>query len=356
MRAARWHAAGDLRVEDVAEPGTPERGAAIVRVRLAAICASDLAEYRNGPHAIPVERPHPLTGRKAPLTLGHEYVGDVVAVGPDVTTISSGERVCGDACIRCGTCFWCMRGEYNICRIGGSVGLHSDGAFADFLEVPAYTLVKVPAGVPDWQAALTEPLAVGLHATRKAEIAPGDTVVVAGLGMVGAASLLMARRGGAAAVFVLEPNPRRRKLALAMGATAVIDPNEPTLVRRVRSLTDGIGADVVLDCTGKQEFFPTLLDCARRGGRIVVAGIGNGRASLDLNRIVHFERRVTGALGYRYEHTPVLRMLVDGLPNSSLLESEPISLEDIVARGFDRMIKDPDVPIRVFVDPSGRAE
>jgi (R,R)-butanediol dehydrogenase/meso-butanediol dehydrogenase/diacetyl reductase len=354
MKAARWHGAGDLRVEDVAFPGPPGPGMALVKVRLAAICASDLSEYKNGPHAIPVERPHPLTGCRAPLTLGHEYVGDVVAIGPQVIGVTPGDRVCGDACIRCGTCYWCLRGEYNICRIGASVGLHADGAFATFVEVPAYTLAKVPEGVPDWEATLTEPLAVGLHATRKAEVRPGDSVVIAGLGMIGAACLLMSKRGGAAAIVVLEPNPRRRKLALDLGASAVLDPTSSTLTREIRSFTEGLGADVVLDCTGKQEFFPTLLDCARRGGRVVIAGIGQGSANVDLNRIVHFERTVTGALGYRYDHAPVLRMLLGGLPRSGLLKSEPIALGDIVAGGFERMLHDPDVPIRVFVDPTER--
>ncbi len=351
MKAARWHGRRDIRVEDVEPPVEPAPGNAIVRVRMASICASDLSEYRSGPHAIPLERPHPLTGRKAPLTLGHEYVGDVVAVAPDVAEVAAGQRVCGDACIRCGRCYWCLRGQYNICRTGASIGLHTDGAFAELVEVPAYSLVRVPDEVADWQAALTEPLAVGLHAVRRGGVAPGDSVVIAGMGMIGLASLLMARRSGAARVIVVEPNAHRRDLAMRLGSASAIDPaaaGDP-LVKRMRAATDGIGPDVVLDCTGRQEFFGTLLDCARRGGTVVVAGLGDQKAAFDLNRVVQFERTVIGSLGYHYDHEPVLRMLAQGLQGIELLESAPIALDDIVALGFERMLSDPDVPVRIFV-------
>jgi (R,R)-butanediol dehydrogenase/meso-butanediol dehydrogenase/diacetyl reductase len=324
---------------------------AVVEVKSACICASDLAEYRDGPHAIPVGKPHPLTGRSAPVTLGHEYSGVVVAIGEEVVSVAIGDRVCGDACIRCGTCYWCLRGEYNICRTGASIGLHADGAFCSRLEAPAYTLVKVPAEVADATAALTEPLAVGLHAARQGGISAGDTVVVAGLGMIGAASLMMARRCGAASVLVIEPNPHRRGLALEIGASDALDPTGLELVREVRARTSGIGADVVIDCTGRQELFPMFLDCARRGGRVVVAGIGYGHAALDLNRVVHFERQITGALGYRFDHASVLRMLADGLLPTDRLITSPIPLRMIVELGFERMLRDPSAPIRIFVDP-----
>ncbi|HKT01121.1 MAG TPA: alcohol dehydrogenase catalytic domain-containing protein, partial [Rugosimonospora sp.] len=214
MRAAVWHAARDIRVEDVPVPGEPVPGEVLVAVDLACICASDLAEYRDGPHVIPVRRPHRLSGRTAPITLGHEFTGRVVAAGTGVTGLSAGDRVCGDACLRCGSCFWCQRGEYNICSSGGSIGLHADGAFAQYLTVPGYTLHRVPDGVDDRSAAVVEPLAVGMHGLRRGRFVAGETAVVVGFGMVGAAVTLLAAASGAARVVVVEGAPARAEAAV----------------------------------------------------------------------------------------------------------------------------------------------
>src|ERR1700679_3296377 len=140
MKAVRWHGANDVRVDDVPEPMGPEPDDVVIEVDLASICASDVAEWRSGPYVIPVKRPHRLTGKIAPGTLGHEYVGRICALGASVKDFTLGDRVCGDACLRCGTCYWCLRGEYNICEQGGSVGFHLDGAFARYLRVPSYTV------------------------------------------------------------------------------------------------------------------------------------------------------------------------------------------------------------------------
>src|SRR5262245_19271290 len=126
MRAAVWHGRQDVRIDDVPSPAITSPGDVLVEVDLATICASDVTEWISGPHVIPVDRPHPLTGHRGPVILGHEYIGHVVDSGD--TTLRVGERVCGDACLRCGTCYWCVRGEYNICPVGGSVGYHLHGA------------------------------------------------------------------------------------------------------------------------------------------------------------------------------------------------------------------------------------
>ncbi len=193
MRALRWHAAGDLRVEEVPDPGTPEPGMALVEVAQCGICGSDLAEFRAGPKMIR-STPHPLTGRSAPLTLGHEFSGRIVAAGDDWP---AGTRVTADACWRCGRCEACTSGDYHLCRYGGSIGLHSDGAFAPFVVVPEYTLVAVPDEVSDAAAAMTEPLAVGLHALDRGGTRAGDAVLVLGFGPIGAAAALLARALGA---------------------------------------------------------------------------------------------------------------------------------------------------------------
>ena len=336
MRAAVWHGARDIRVEDVATPRDLAPNDVLVAVDLACICASDLAEYRDGPHVIPVGRAHRLSGRIAPIILGHEFVGRVVATGSAVEAFSVGNRVCGDACLRCGTCFWCRRGEYNICSSGGSVGLHTDGAFAHYLKVPEYTLHRVPAGVDDRSAAIVEPLAVGLHGLRRGRFEAGETVVVVGFGMVGAAVTLVASAIGAARVIVVDSSRVRGEAARQAGATDVLAPGED-LRSMVRLLTEGRGADVVLDCTGREDVLPSSVELSRRGGRVVICGLAHEPSPIRTDRLVYFEREVIGSLGYRHDHDAVLRLLVTGRLDVRWLFAPAIKLEDIVTHGFEAM-------------------
>jgi (R,R)-butanediol dehydrogenase / meso-butanediol dehydrogenase / diacetyl reductase len=347
MRAARWHGPRDVRVEEVPELGIKHPDDVLVEVDLAMICASDFAEWRDGPHVIPVKRPHPLTGMTAPVTLGHEYVGRVSAMGSGVRGVAAGDRVCGDACLRCNQCYWCRRGEYNICEKGASVGLHADGAFAASLVVPDYTLVPVPAEVPDENAAVIEPLAVGLHALRQTRTAPGDTVVVIGFGMIGAACTLLAKAVGAAQVIVIELSRQRARLAAQLGAD-LVSGTEPDLRKSVRARTGGRGADVVLECTGRQDVIGSAVELSRRGGRIGLCGIPHEPSTLRTDRIVYFEREIIGCLGYRFDHDTVIGLLVSGSLNRiKSIFADPVDLADIVSGGFERMALDPGVPLRI---------
>lgn len=339
MKAAVWHGAKDVRVEQVAVPRVSAADDVLVAVDVACICASDLAEYRDGPHVIPVGRPHRLSGRTAPITLGHEFVGRVVATGSGVRGLSVGDRVCGDACIKCGVCFWCRRGEYNICSSGGSIGLHVDGAFADYLKVPDYTLHKVPDGVSDKAAAVVEPLAVGLHGLRRGRFEAGESVVVVGFGMIGAAATVLAAASGAGRVVVVESAPQRAAAARIAGATDVLAPGDE-LRGAVRALTGGRGADLVLDCTGRANVLPTSVELSRRGGRVVVCGLAHDPTPLATDRLVYFEREVIGSLGYRHDHEAVLRLLELQKLDVGWLFAPAIALEDIVTRGFEAMDAD----------------
>lgn len=350
MKAARWHGRTDVRIDDVDEPQIHNSQDVLVEVDLAMICGSDLAEWRDGPHVIPAARPHVMTGRTAPVTMGHEYVGRVIATGPAVTDIAVGERVCGDSCLRCNRCYWCLRGEYNICERGASVGLHADGAFAPSMVVPDYALVHVPAAVSDRHAATAEPLAVALHALRQTQMSAGDSVLVQGFGMIGAAAAMLARALGASKVIVAEKSVHRAELAATLGADLVLGPDEQDIRKSVRGETQGRGADIVLECTGRGDAIAAAIDFARRGGRIGVCGIPHEPSSIRLDRIVYFERDVVGCLGYRFDHEGVLGLLANGrLSGLDLIYGEPIALARIVPDGLARMATDPAVPLRIPV-------
>ena len=334
-----------MRLEEVPEP-EPGPGEVLVEVACAAVCGSDVAEYRDGPHVIPVSRPHPLTGQTAPVTLGHEYSGRVAALGAGVQGLLVGDRVCGDSCLRCSRCRWCLRGEYNICRVGGSVGLHLDGAFARHLVVPAYALVKLSDAVSARAGALVEPLAVGLHAVTQGRLQAGDVVVVVGFGMIGCATALAATAMGAGEVLVVEPRQDRAQLALDLGVTRVLADGLDAARREIR-------ADIVVECSGRAELASGALELTRRGGRLVLAGIAHAPSELDLSRVVYFEREVIGALGYRFDLERVVALMEAGrLDVTPLVAHEPIPLTAILEQGLERNISDPAAPLRILVTPA----
>jgi (R,R)-butanediol dehydrogenase/meso-butanediol dehydrogenase/diacetyl reductase len=347
MPAVRWHGRGDVRLEEVEGPGPPGPGMVNLAVSLCGICGTDISEYLHGPVLIRND-PHPLTGRKAPITLGHEFVGIVEEVGVGVDAFTPGQRVVVDACWRCGSCWFCRRGDYHLCPQGGSVGLHSDGGLAPRVQVPAYTVVPVPEGLADSEAALAEPLAVALHACDQGEVRLGTSVAVVGFGPVGACVALCARAAGAR-VIVLEPLGGRRELAGRLGFEERLDPTETDVRREVRRRTEGLGADVVLDCTGKPDLLASSVELTRRGGTLVVVGLGRGHGRLDPGRVVLFERRVVGSLGYRNDLPRALDLMASGrLPTRGLVTGV-VSLEDAVTLGFEAVARDPGAHLKVQV-------
>jgi (R,R)-butanediol dehydrogenase/meso-butanediol dehydrogenase/diacetyl reductase len=320
VHALRWHGRGDLRLDDVPEPAAPAPGEAVVEVAYCGICGTDLGEYLHGPTMIR-PGPHPLTGHEPPVTLGHELSGTVVALGGPVPGVEAGTRVAVDPCLRCGVCRWCTHGEYHICAKGGSVGLASPGGFARQVTVPVEGLVPIPDGVSDELAALAEPLAVGLHAIRRAEVQPGDNVLLIGAGPIGIAALLAAKLAGAAGIHVSEPLPGRAEKAAGIGATEVLDPSAVDVRREVFLKTGRVGPDVVVEATGRPEQVELAISTVRRGGRAVLAGISGERISVPLSQIVPFERTVLGSLGYNFDIPRVLGLIATGRLDPSPLRT-----------------------------------
>jgi len=317
VKALRWHAARDVRLAEVHKPALMP-GTAIVEVAFCGLCGTDLHEYTHGPVMI---RPgaHPLSGAEPPITLGHEFSGRVVEMDGDLPGISVGTRVVADPCLRCGVCRWCQRGDYHTCVMGGSLGLAADGGLAPYVRVPLVGLHRVPDGVSDEHAALAEPLAVGLHAARRAQVGPGDSVLVLGAGPIGLAALIGARASGAAAVFVTEPNPARAEIARSIGATEVFDPTIDDVRSAVFKRTDRIGPDAVIDGTGRPEAIALGLRSVRRGGRVAVAGISPSELKVDLRQLVLYERTLVGSLGYNFDIPRVLDLMSTGHINASPL-------------------------------------
>ena len=350
MKAAVWYGKKDVRVMDVPEPPSPKEGWVKVRVEWCGICGSDLHEYLAGPIFIPVDRPHALTGGTAPVILGHEFSGEVVEVGPGVTNVKVGDRVAPDACQVCWECPRCKENRYSLCEKLAFTGLMTDGAFAEYVNVPAYTMYKIPDNMSYETGALIEPLAVGMHAVRRAPLVIGDTVVIMGAGTIGLSTLMCAKAGGASKVYVVEVAKARKEYALKAGATAVLDPTEIDVVAKVKELTNG-GADVVFECVGSDKTAPVAVELARSNGKVVIVGIFEKAAPLNFNTLSFTERQVIGSLAYYGDFTPSIELISDGRINVEPLITGKISIDDIVEKGFEELVNRKEENIKIIVRP-----
>ncbi|RKS72280.1 (R,R)-butanediol dehydrogenase/meso-butanediol dehydrogenase/diacetyl reductase [Actinomadura pelletieri DSM 43383] len=338
MRAAVWHGARDVRVEDVPSRD-PGPGEVTITVAYCGICGSDLHEYADGPHAIPVGTPHPESGRTAPLTLGHEFSGTVTAVGPDVTGFAPGDRVAVEPHYRCGTCARCVAGEYNLCDHFGFAGLMGDGGLAERANVPAYMLHKLPDGVSLKQAAVFEPAAVALHGLRRSALRNGETVAVVGLGPIGLLVVQLAVRYGAGRVIACDPSPSRRDLAERLGAAETVDAGE---------LPVGV-ADLAFEAVGTERTLNDCLAATRRGGRVVLLGLG-GTFAVDAFALVNNEQSIIASVGYRDCHPELIRLVdEEGMDFTSIVTSV-VALPDVVRDGFETLMNTME-EIKVLVRP-----
>jgi alcohol dehydrogenase len=267
MRAIVFDAPGVIALREVPAPELIHPGDALVRVSLAGICGTDL-------HVVAGH----FKGMNPGAVVGHEFVGDVIAVGAGVSLIKVGDHVVASDFTACGACRWCARGDHWECPdraffgAGESFGPALSGAQAEIVRAPFAdtTLARVPKGVSDEAAILvSDNLATGWAAIERAGLQPGEIVAVVGGGAVGQLASLAAQAAGAAAVALIEPNEARRRFARANGALAV-DPNEARAL--VERLTEGDGADVVIEAVGAAATLASAFDFVRKRGRIVSVG------------------------------------------------------------------------------------
>ena len=268
MRATVIHGAGDIRIENVPDPGLIEPTDALLRVTRACICGSDLWPYRS---MEPSE-----TGER----IGHEFIGVVEAVGGDVRTVKAGDLVVAPFAYSDGTCVFCHEGLQTSCIHGGFWARDGiDGGQGEAVRVPLAdgTLVVLPVGEDDALMpsllTLSDVMGTGHHAALAARVGPGKTVAIVGDGAVGLCGVTAAKRLGAEQIIILGRHPDRIALAKDFGATDVVSERGDEAVERVRELTGGFGAHSVLECVGYEQSTVTALSIARPGGAVGRVGV-----------------------------------------------------------------------------------
>lgn len=351
MKAALWYGKKDVRVMEIEEPKI-RPGYAKIRVECCGICGTDLHEYLHGPIVI-MNEPHPLTGEKAPIVIGHEFAGEVVEVGPEVTSVKLGDRVAVGSIIGCGKCKYCRQGDYRLCQLVGYNGLHGvTGGFAEYTVAPEYQLYKLPGNLSYEEGALCEPLSVSIHAMSRGEMLPGRKVGIFGAGPIGLGAIQAAKASGASLVISSELSPTRRENARRFGADLVIDPGKDGAAKAMIEATEGMGLDVAFECVGHQSSLQDAINATGRGATIVQVGVFVKPASVDFLQLLLGEKRIVFSNAFRDEFPVAMALMADGRINGKGMITKKISLDNLVSEGFEELVNNSDKHIKIMVYPS----
>jgi L-iditol 2-dehydrogenase len=315
-----------LKLEMVEMP-EPEIGPddVLVRVRACGICGSDVHGYDGSSG-----RRHP------PLIMGHEAAGEVARLGANVYDLAVGDRVTFDSTVYCGKCFFCVRGDVNLCDNRQVVGVapkeyRRHGAFAEFVSVPRRIMYKLPDSFPYEQAALIEAVSIGVHAVSITPIKLGDTAVIVGVGMIGSVTLQAAKAAGCTRIVAVDIDDAKLDRAKTIGATDVLNPHKSDIQAEVLKMTDGHGADVAFECVGYSEPVATAIFSVRKGGMVTL--VGNLAPSIDapLQYVVTRQIRLQGSCASNGEYPQCIDLMAKGVIQVAPL----ISLVAPLSQGAD---------------------
>lgn len=276
MKAAVLYGLGDFRTEMVDIPQITG-DEVLIKVVYCGICGSD------------VPRSMISGARKYPLILGHEFCGEVAKTGAKVDSIRVGDRVVVAPLVPCGTCKYCLAGEYGLCDSYNIIGTGSNGAFAEYVKVPKNHVLRINDQLDFETAAGVEPATIGYHGLRKAEIQPGETVVIMGCGPIGQLTLQWAKIFGASNIIAVDIFAEKLELAKQLGANVTVNANKCDVVAKIRDLTSG-GADVVVETAGSRITQEQSILVARKKGRIIYMGISHTDLPLAEETVEHLLR------------------------------------------------------------------
>ncbi len=283
MKALYYPAWDHLEIREVAEPA-PKRGEALLRVLAVGICGSELHGFIT--HA---------ARRTPPLIMGHEFSGEVLALGEDVSGYRAGDRVVVNSSVSCGVCEYCQDGQVQLCRTGEVFGTKRPGGFAERVAVPVSTLMPMPEGITPLQASLAEPLGNAVHALALTQQRFPETLVIFGAGTIGLFVLQVARAGGALRTLVVDVSDARLGVAKGLGATQVVNAKRADAVAAIREASRGRGADVVVDAVGATDTRRQAIAAVRPGGEVVWLGLHDDPTDLSGFDVVLREKHISGS-------------------------------------------------------------
>ncbi len=331
MNALVLEAGRDLRVREMSRP---EVGAhdVLIGVKACGICGSDVHGYDGS------------TGRRIPpLIMGHEAAGVVVEVGPEVRSITVGDRVTFDSTVSCGTCAYCVAGDVNLCDTRQVLGVscadyRRNGAFAEFVAVPEHIVYALPDSFAYEKAALIEAVSIAVHAAKITGIQAGSTAVVIGAGMIGLLAIQAFRHFGCSTVLAVDLEQGKLDLAKSLGADETYLATDPELVRTIQSATHGRGPDIAVEVVGAQASITTAIEVVRRGGTVTLIGNLAPRVEIPLQSVVTRQIRLLGSCASAGEYRECIALMESGAINVDPLISAVAPLAEGAA-WFDRLYR-----------------
>jgi L-iditol 2-dehydrogenase len=343
MKALLLSAYKQLDIVDIPEP-RPAGDELLIRIRACGICGSDVHGYDGS------------TGRRLPpIVMGHEAAGIVESVGSAVTSFRPGDRVTFDSTVYCGKCFFCLRGQANLCDNREVIGVSTPafrrmGAFAEYVTVPAQIAHRLPDNMPFAHAAMIEAVSVAVHAVSLTPVELDDTVVVVGAGMIGLLMLQAVRQAGAGRIIVLDIDDTRLELARSLGATHTFNSRDADAVPRIIEQTNGRGADAAFECVGSTIPVKLALDSVRKGGNVTLVGNIAPTIELGLQSAVTRQIRLQGSCASSGEYPASISMIARGAIQIDPLISAVAPLEDGPS-WFDRLYRREPGLLKVVLEP-----
>jgi len=308
-----------IKIVDVSVPNI-SKNEVLVKVKKAAICGTDihLYDWNNWCENV---------NAKNPMIIGHEFCGEVVEVGSNVTLVKTGDLIAGETHIPCGKCMLCRTGKQHICKDMKILGVHTDGVFAEYAKIPEICAWKLLPNTPPEIGAIYEPFGIAVHGVLRDKIAGLSTVII-GAGPIGLFAANVANISGAKQIFVVDLNEYRLKLAAKMGDNIVtLNPKKDNVANIISEQTDGRGADVVIELSGSVEGTRTGFDVLGKGGRISLIGLHPQEVPLDLvNNVIYKEAIIYGITGREMFNT---WYSVDNIMNDKKL-----NIKDVITHEF----------------------
>jgi L-iditol 2-dehydrogenase len=343
MRALLLKEYKQLEVVSFPEPEVGH-GEVLVRVEACGICGSDIHGYDGH------------TGRRVPpLVMGHEASGVVAEVGAGVTAFRPGDRVTFDSTVYCGACFFCRKGDVNLCDnrnvLGVSCGdYRRHGAFAEFVAVPEYIVYRLPESLGFEQAAMIESVSIAFHAVNRTPLKLGQSVVVVGAGMIGQLVIQTLRRAGCGKLIAVDLDDRKLELARQFGADEAVNAKSPDVQAQVLDLTEGRGADLAFEVVGASASFNTAVTSLRKGGSLTLVGNLAPKVEMPLQQVVTRELTLIGVCASSGEYPACIDMMARGQIDVRPFISAYAPLEEGPS-WFDRLYRQEPGLMKVVLKP-----
>ncbi len=300
----------------------------LIKVKKTAICGTDMHIYNWDEWA---QKTIP-----APMIVGHEYIGEVVEIGSEVQGFKIGDRVSGEGHITCGYCRNCRAGRRHLCRNTFGVGVNRQGAFAEYLSLPAFNAFKIPANISDDFAAIFDPFGNAVHTALTYDLV-GEDVLITGAGAIGIMAAAVAKHAGARFVVITDVNPYKLELARKIGVTKAVDPRTESLKDAMKSLGMTEGFDIGLEMSGVPSAFTQMLDTMNHGGKIAMLGIPPSELAINWNSVIFKGLTIKGIYGREMFETwyKMVSLIQSGLDLSPIITHQ-FKVDDF-QQGFDLM-------------------